>query len=61
MYGCTEETVLIEADIPAVPGFVWLADCNTLVISRELDEVARQRAIDDLQTTWRREWLRPVA
>jgi hypothetical protein len=56
----TEETVLLTMPLPRGKEWHWLADCNVLVLSDQLDAVGRERAISDVQVTWRSSYLQSV-
>jgi hypothetical protein len=58
--GGTEETVLLTMPLPRGKEWHWLADCNVLVLSDQLDPAGRDRAISDLQATWRRRYLQSL-
>jgi hypothetical protein len=55
-----EETVQMVLDLPPGQDWRWMPDCNIVVLSSRLDEAGRQRALCDLQATWRRTLLRAV-
>ena len=55
-----EQTVQMILDLPAGQDWRWLPDCNIIVLSARLDEAGRQRAISDLQATWRRSLIKAV-
>lgn len=60
MPGRREDTVVMVLDLPDGTDWEWLPDCNILALSSRLCAVERERAIDDLQATWRRSMLRLV-
>lgn len=55
-----EKTVQMVLDLPEGRDWEWLPDCNILVLASRLDEAGRQRAISDLQATWRRQFIKAV-
>lgn len=55
-----EPTVQMILDLPPGQDWAWLPDCNIVALSSRLDAAGRERAISDLQATWRRSLLRSV-
>lgn len=55
-----EKTVQMVLDLPEGRDWEWLPDCNILVLASRLDEAGRQRALSDLQATWRRQFIKAV-
>lgn len=56
-----EETVQMVLELPeGHRGWEWLPDCNIMVLSSRLNPAERERAITDLQATWRRQFIKAV-
>lgn len=55
-----EKTVQMILDLPLGQDWAWLPDCNVVALSSRLDAAGRERALNDLQATWRRSFLRSV-
>ncbi|MGZ6776911.1 MAG: hypothetical protein ACXVGF_04510 [Blastococcus sp.] len=58
--GETEKTIVMVLDLPEGTDWRWLPDCNILAVSSRLCPAERERAIDDLQATWRRSLIHIV-
>lgn len=57
----TEKTVVMVLDLPEGTDWRWLPDCNILAVASRLCPAERERAIDDLQATWRRQFISVVS
>lgn len=56
-----EKTIVRPVDwVPPEQGAVWLPECNIVLVSRQLCDEERDRAIADLAVRWRRSMLRLV-
>lgn len=49
--------MIVTMDLPEGREYVWFGDLNVVGLSSSLDCDGRQRAIDELQRTWRRRHL----
>lgn len=48
----TEETIFLTIPMTG-RDWHWLADCNVVALSDQLDCAGKARALDELQQTWR--------
>lgn len=56
----TEETVFMTMSLPEGRDYVWMADCNTVVLSDRLDCDGKILAVQELQRQWARAHLSVV-
>jgi hypothetical protein len=54
----TEKTVIHILDLPEGQDWVWFADANMVGLARRLDAEGREKALCELQATWRSTLLR---